>query len=130
MDISDCFEWNTCCILNSAISYPGFVILFLASNHCHICCVTWWLSSFSTHLAVKVKDPEEVKPRKVRRVEVTPPPPLTKAATKKVPVVVEAKAEEAALKRKTPTPHTTPRNHLPLNPTLNDRPGPVGGVGG
>ena len=78
----------------------------------------------------RVKDPEEVKPRKVRRVEVTPPPLLTKAATKKVPVVVEAKAEEAALKRKTPTPHTTPRNHLPLNSTLNDRPGPVGGGGG
>ena len=72
----------------------------------------------------RVKDPEEVKPRKVRRVEVTPPPLLTKAATKKVPFVVEAKAQEAALKRKTPT---TPRNQLPLDLTLNDRPGPVGG---
>ena len=48
MDISDCFEWNTCCILNSAISYPGFVILFLASNHCHICCVTWLQYPFSS----------------------------------------------------------------------------------
>ena len=75
----------------------------------------------------RAKDPEAVRPRKARRVEATPPFPLTMPQTKKVPVVVGAKAEEAALKRKTPTPHITPQSHLPLSPMLNDRPGPVGG---
>ena len=73
----------------------------------------------------RAKDPEAVRPRKARRVEGTPLPPIS-PVTRKVPVVAVAKAEEAA-PRKTPTPPTTPPSHPPLSPMLNDRPGPVGG---
>ena len=73
----------------------------------------------------RAKGPEAVRPRKAR-VEGTPPLPISRA-TRKVPVVAVAKAEEAA-PRKTPTPSTTPPSHPPLSPMLNDRPGLVGGA--
>ena len=73
----------------------------------------------------RANGPEAVRPRMARRVEGTPPLPISRA-TRKVLVVAVAKTEEAA-PRKTTTPRTTPPSHPPLSPILNDRPGPVGG---